>query len=272
MANTNQDSRPDLRDFDWIVVSTSAGKDSQAQLHVVCTEAAELGILDRVVAVHCDLKRAEWAGTRELAERQAARYGVRFEVVTRKQGDLVDHIRARGLWPSSTARYCTSDHKRGQVYTLLTQLAKESREAGTPRARMLNIIGYRAEESPARAKKEAKSYFLNKRASNGRREVWDWYPVISWTETQVWDLIRSEGLESHRAYALGMPRLSCVFCVFAPKAALELAGRHNPELLQTYVDLEDEMGHLFRKGFSIHEVQDAIKRDEAAEAVGTWED
>ena len=30
---------------------------------------------------------------------------------------------------------------------------------------------------------------------------------------------------------LGMPRLSCALCIFAPKEALLLAGYHNPALL-----------------------------------------
>lgn len=29
---------------------------------------------------------------------------------------------------------------------------------------------------------------------------------------------------------LGMPRLSCCFCIFSPRSALLLAGKHNPGL------------------------------------------
>jgi hypothetical protein len=36
-----------------------------------------------------------WPGTRELAERQARQYGVRFEVVKHKQGDLLDYLQKR---------------------------------------------------------------------------------------------------------------------------------------------------------------------------------
>jgi 3'-phosphoadenosine 5'-phosphosulfate sulfotransferase (PAPS reductase)/FAD synthetase len=80
---------PDLASYDWIVVASSGGKDSQAMLDLVAERAAAAGVAHRVVVVHADLGRVEWAGTRELAERQAAHYAVRFEVVRRPQGDLL---------------------------------------------------------------------------------------------------------------------------------------------------------------------------------------
>jgi len=52
-----------------------------------------------------------------------------------------------------------------------------------------------------------------------------------------------------------MPRLSCVFCVFAPKDALLIAGKHNPRLLDEYVALEEEVGHDFRHKFKIAEIK-----------------
>ena len=64
------------------------------------------------------------------------------------------------------------------------------------------------------------------------------------------------GVEYHKAYDLGMPRLSCIFCVFAPKAALKIAAKHNPELYNEYCRVEEKIGHTFRKGFSLSELKD----------------
>ena len=73
---------PTLRDYAWLVVNSSAGKDSQAMLDVVAQQAKSEEVLDRLVVVHADLGRVEWPGTRELAELQARPYGFRFEVVS----------------------------------------------------------------------------------------------------------------------------------------------------------------------------------------------
>jgi 3'-phosphoadenosine 5'-phosphosulfate sulfotransferase (PAPS reductase)/FAD synthetase len=258
---------PDLGDYDVILVNSSAGKDSQAMLDLVVERAEAAGVRDRLVVVHADLGRMEWGGTRELAEKQAAHYDLRFEVVTRAQGDLLSQVAARGKWPDAARRYCTSDHKRSQVYRLLTQLAAEVRGPLSLRgdarpARILNCMGLRAAESPARAKKAA--FGFDKMASNGRRHVDTWLPIFDWSEDDVWARIRESGVPHHRAYDLGMKRLSCVFCIFAPRAALIIAGRHNRDLLDSYVAVEQRIGHTFKKSLPIVEIRAAIERGDAA--------
>lgn len=270
--NANRDT---LNQADWVVINSSAGKDSQAMLDVVIEQADSLAIpRTRLVVAHADLGRMEWAGTCELAEEQAAHYGLRFEVVRRRTATgepqtLLEHVRARGRWPSSTTRYCTSDHKRGPVRTLLTRLAAETREAGkTTPAVIVNALGLRAEESPARAKRTA--WELDTKASNGRRTVWTWLPIHEWTTSQVWERIRASGVRHHPAYDLGMPRLSCCFCIFAPRPALVLAGRHDPELLDEYVEAERAIGHRFRVSLSLAEVREAVRAGEETAEVGGW--
>ena len=252
---------PDLATFDVLLVNSSAGKDSQAMLDYVVELATAAGVRDRIVVVHADLGQVEWAGTRELAEEQARHYGVRFVVVQRTKGDLLAQVEARGMWPDNKNRYCTSDQKRDQVAKLITQLTNEHL-GFYPRkiygaVRVLNCLGLRAQESPARKKKAALK--ANKRASNRNRTVTDWLPIHTWSVEQVWARITASGVRHHRAYDLGMGRLSCCFCVFAPKAALVLAGIHNPELLDRYVELETKINHTFTKALSIASVREAVR-------------
>lgn len=250
-------SAPALASYDVILVNSSAGKDSQAMLDYVIELADAAGVRDRVVVVHCDLGEVEWHGTRELAEEHAAHYGVRFEIVRRGQG-LLDQVAARGMWPDNKNRYCTSDHKRDQVAPLMTRLARELREAGLARpVRILNCQGIRAEESPEREKKTP--FQVDRRATNGRKHVDLWYPIFAWSLATVWARCLQAGTRHHYAYDLGMSRLSCCFCIFAPKHALELAGRHNPALLDRYVAVEAAIGHTFRKDLTLASVRAAVR-------------
>jgi 3'-phosphoadenosine 5'-phosphosulfate sulfotransferase (PAPS reductase)/FAD synthetase len=243
-----------LADFDVILLNSSAGKDSQAMLtHVVGLADAQGVSRDHLAVVHADLGRVEWEGTRALAERQAAHYGLRFEVVRRDLGDLLEQIEARGMFPSSTARYCTSDQKTSQVAKLMTRLSAEHRAqhpAGGP-MRILNCLGIRAQESPARAKKVP---YGRDAASNGRREVMRWLPIFEWSEERVWQTIRSSGVPYHPAYDEGMRRLSCVFCVLASDSDLRIAARLNPDLARVYTDLEVRIGHTFKAGRSLADI------------------
>ena len=253
-----EEQAPDLADFDVIIVNTSAGKDSQAMMDVVVEAARAAGVADRVVAFHADLGRVEWEGTVDLAREHADHYGLRLEVVARPQGDLLEHVRQRGMWPSATTRYCTSDHKRGQGRKVMTMLV---RELGLDRpAKVLNCMGFRREESPARAKKEAFRYDQPASGKGTVRQVWEWLPILDWSIDDVWRRIGEAGTRHHWAYDLGMPRLSCCFCVLASRSALVTAARHNPDLAAEYVAVEAEIGHRFRMDVSMAEVVEDAER------------
>jgi 3'-phosphoadenosine 5'-phosphosulfate sulfotransferase (PAPS reductase)/FAD synthetase len=257
-------STPDLTTYDWIVVNSSAGKDSQAMLDYVVELARKAKVLDRVVVVHADLGRVEWEGTSELAEEQANHYGLRFFKVSRPQGDLLEQIEARGMFPSSKARYCTSDHKRGQIQKVLVQLG---RETGGP-CRILNCLGLRADESSSRAKKA--TFEKNEAASTLTRTVDTWLPIHGWSVELVWARIYRSGVRYHRAYDLGMPRLSCCFCIFAPKSALMIAAQHNTALFGEYLRVEASIGHTFRVDLSLADVKKALDAGEGAGVVADW--
>lgn len=288
---------PDLHAYDRVLVSSSGGKDSQAMLDYVVELAERFGYArERIVVVHADLGRVEWKGTRGLAEAQARHYGLRFEVVSRiggtspggrtadapyakgeRFGDLLDHVERRKRWPGpGRARYCTSDHKRGPIRALITRLHREHGERAP--FRLLSCMGLRAEESPNREKMAqlvagAAPGKASRECLTKTQHVDTWLPIHLWTEVQVWDRIRRSRVPHHPAYDAGMPRLSCVFCVFAPRAALLIAGRHNPELLDEYVRVEREINHTFRHGFAIADVKAALDAGadvDTRELHGAW--
>jgi 3'-phosphoadenosine 5'-phosphosulfate sulfotransferase (PAPS reductase)/FAD synthetase len=257
-----------LNDYSLICVSSSAGKDSQAMLDVVCEHARAQGVLDRVVVMHADLGEAEWPGTLDLAAAQAARYGVRFETCRREQ-PLLEGIRARGRWPSAAQRYCTSSWKRDELNKLIRALTRELPATGRP-PKVLSLIGLRAQESRARACKPAT--VVNARVSNSLRHVDEHLPLLKWTIDDVWARIRSSATADlvHPAYAHGMSRLSCVFCVFAPKRELVVAARHNPALFARYLAAEGEMDHTFRQNLSLVDIAVALQSGEAPDPPEAW--
>lgn len=265
---------PNLADYDIILINTSAGKDSQAMMGYVMQLAREAGVADLVHAVHADLGRVEWEGTKDLAAEHAAHYGIRLHVIKRPQGDLLEHVEQRRMWPDSQNRYCTSDHKRGQIAKVITALVQERKAIwgamGQRRqVRILNCLGMRAQESPARSK--LVPFEVDERNTNGRKLVHTWLPIHSWTVDQVWARNRAEGTRHHRAYDLGMPRLSCCFCIFAPKAALVIAGKANPALLDEYVRVEATIGHTFRQDLTLASVREAVRSgDPVVQAAGDW--
>ncbi|WP_431770861.1 phosphoadenosine phosphosulfate reductase family protein [Streptomyces cucumeris] len=251
------DPVPDLARAHRIVISNSGGKDSIVAMDEGVRLADEAGVRDRIVVLHIDLGRTprghsvEWPGTVDLARRQAAHYELPFAVRRMtKWPSLLHRIRARGQFPHLMTRFCTSE-KRGVARRFMTEQVNALGLSGRP-ARIVHIMGFRAEESRARARRPAVE--ADHRASNGRRTVTQWYPVLRWSEAEVWQRIRDRGLPYHWAYDAGMSRLSCSLCVLASVPDLECAAGLRPELAREYADLETEMGVPFRRELSMAEV------------------
>jgi 3'-phosphoadenosine 5'-phosphosulfate sulfotransferase (PAPS reductase)/FAD synthetase len=249
---------PDLAGYDAIIVNSSAGKDSQAALDVVAHAADQARVLHRVVVLHADLGDVEWPGVPQLAAVQAAHYGLRLAIRRREQNGLLDLIRGRGRWPSSLARYCTSATKRQPARRFMTE---HVRALGLHRpARILNVLGLRAEESHHRAQQSPLARDAG--ASNlTRRHVDTWLPIHTLTTGQVWQRIRASAVPHHSAYDHGMRRLSCSICPLAARADIVRACQLRPDLARTYRDLEDTLGVPLRPRLSI--------RDAYAEAAAT---
>ncbi|MFE4662556.1 phosphoadenosine phosphosulfate reductase family protein [Streptomyces hydrogenans] len=237
---------------DAIVVSTSGGKDSLVCGDRVVTLAAEAGCLDKVVLVHADLgEESEWPGVRELAQRQAERWGVRFLVV-KAEGGLLGLVEKRGMWPDAARRLCTASLKRDKIGPLFKQIT--------------DALGLDGQTLILSA--------LDMRASNGRRMVLTWHPVLELTEAAVWRRIADAALEYHPVYDALIPRLSCVFCVLAGRdvlvRAVRLCWALGLDLPTRYVALEEHIGHRFREKLSIADIVAEATLAEAEEGPLIW--
>ncbi|MEU0941160.1 phosphoadenosine phosphosulfate reductase family protein [Embleya sp. NPDC005971] len=271
---------PDLAQYDVILVNLSGGKDSQVALAVTMEAAVRAGVAHRVVCVHADLGEMEWAGTAFLARVHAVANGVtRFEVVRREIPDgngtrhetLLQYAQRRRMWPSSKARWCTSDLKRGPIHRLYTRIVAEIDPVRIGRAvRLLNVMGMRAAESPARLK--LAPYRHDAAASNGRRHVDTWLPIHAMSTEEVWERIYASDIPYSDVYdstpgardRQGMSRLSCIFCVLSSRRDLVLAARREPELADRYVRVEQEIGHDFRYREPMSAIREEAQRQTAA--------
>lgn len=264
---------PDLDSYDIIELSSSGGKDSQAMIFHVAKLLRERSLLERGVVAHADLGRVEWRETVDVAAAQANLAGLPFVMRSRKQGDLLEHIVELGKFPTPTQRFCTADHKRQQLLAIMTDLAKAHRQQRGLRpsapVRILNCVGLRAEESPARD--HAQPFKPNARGTSSRKIIDMWLPVHHWTLAEVWQEVHESGAPIHPAYAAGFPRASCRLCIYMNRKAVARAAKLHPELAAEYAAAEAKTGHRFRKDFSIAEVIADVEAGRAGdEPVPPW--
>ena len=217
-----------------VSISTSGGKDSQAMTILL----ARIVPRDQLVAVHAPLGEIEWPGTIDhiLATLPEGVPLILASVASGKT--LLDRVEERRMWPSNSIRWCTSDYKTGPIQRELRRYLKAHPRFG---GRVVNAMGMRADESPARARKIP--WRRNERMSVAGREVFDWLPVFDFSTDDVFRVIRDAAQSPHWAYTAGMSRLSCCFCILASRADLRWAAELRPSLYRRYAELEDRIGH-----------------------------
>ena len=211
-------------------VNHSGGKDSQAMLAYIREHVPAR----QIVVVHAELPEVEWDG---VIDHIRATIGDLPLVITRARRTLLQMIEERGMFPSPQQRQCTSDLKRGPIERAIRHHLKAHPEFN---GLVVNCMGMRAQESASRSK--LTTFKLSAKNSVAGREWYDWLPIHDLTALQVFAMIANAGQEPHWAYAAGMTRLSCCFCIMASQADLTTAARLNPTLYKRYVQLERKTG------------------------------
>lgn len=259
-----------------VALSMSGGKDSQAMASATLKWLETTQRTNRVVAIHADLGRAEWHDTDDVLRAQCERMGLELVVTQRTKGDLLQRIQdraaqvgdSRPFWPSSAARYCTSDLKRDPIDKVLRTLGPL----------VISVEGVRAEESRARAAKPC--WEPRKRITTQGREALTWRPIHEWSEGDVWSELGTTRAElqsrrwvyaegdadtalldwpAHPAYVKGNERLSCSLCILASRGDLENGARENPAYLAELVALEERYGWTFTADTSLTELAASLE-------------
>lgn len=213
------------------VINHSAGKDSQGMAIML----QRIIPANQLLVIHADLGGVEWEGN--VDHIRATLPELPLIVCRNENKTFLQMVERRGKFPSPQQRQCTSDLKRGPIEREIRRHLKANPRFG---GLVVNCMGMRAQESSSRAK--LRTFKLNEGNSVAGREWYDWLPIHELTTEQVFRTIRDAGQEPHWAYAQGMTRLSCCFCIMASQADLKTAARLKPELYRTYVDLEKRLG------------------------------
>ena len=140
-------------------------------------------------------------------------------------------IRKKKMLPLCNVRYCCA-------------ILKEQAGAGT-----VTLIGIRAAESSRRARRnevEIKGYkfsgsldqFNNYRETqvgcvNGKDKVLI-SPIFRWTDSDVWNFIRSQNIPYCKLYNEGFTRIGCMFCPMATPRTKKIELQKYPGVVRAY--------------------------------------
>jgi len=212
------DSRKDHRiDFARapIIVNVSGGKDSSALLLWIKAHYPN----NPITALYNNTG-FEHPGILEYIQNMTSQMEVPLVVLD--SPGLLNVVEARGLIPGFGCRYCTRALK-------MNPAAKWIRR-NYPEGKVINCFGFRAEESPTRAKKEILTSYDD--LCTHKREVLNFSPLLDWTTYDVVKLVESQGFKLFHTYKY-LSRLSCRYCFLAGKHDREAIKLNDPEAFET---------------------------------------
>jgi len=216
-----------------LVINFSGGKDSCAMLAYLC--ARYPNVPKHVVFADTGWEHTnaeEWC--RGIVE---GVFGLPLHVVRNSRKDFFDMVLHRGKFPGMQTRQCTSDLKRGPIETWIRQNVADPV--------VINCLGLRSEESPARAK--APRLARNRRQCNSRRTVWNWLPIQDWTEQQVREYLQIKGIPLHPVYQY-LNRFSCQVCIYMSDHDLRQTAANNRQALERIAEIEARIGFTMFDG------------------------
>ena len=261
-----------------LVISISGGKDSDTMLYDLVTWYSLNRFPGKLMAVHADLGRVEHPESLPQCRAVCQALGIPLHVVKRDIDLLDGWIKRRATldaqgkhdkphWSSSAARYCTSDWKRSPIDKFI-------RNQFPSDATVICAIGLRAEESPARKKRESLTLRTGCQAPTKNRVVYNWLPIQRYSLEDVWATIGyslselkalqedyqtalktddkdaiwvlENTFRAHIAYLRGNDRVSCVFCVLAGSSPdWRIGAIHHPDHYRELVNQELSTGFSF---------------------------
>lgn len=274
---------PALDSYDRIIVAMSTGKDSLACHLKLKEEGADPSkiewwhhdvdgaegstLMDWPVTRSYGIKLAEALGIplyfswkeggfeREMCRNEAPTARNHFETPDgiRSAGGNSSKIGTRMRFPQVSAdlsvRWCSSYLK---IDVASTAINNQERFLNR---RTLFVTGERAQESAARAKyKTFEPHRTDLRHSPRKfRHVDHWRPIHSWSEEQVWDIIRRHGVICHPAYYAGFGRVSCMNCIFMSNNQAATIHHHAPERLDRLAKYEKRFGCTIHRTLGVLE-------------------
>lgn len=134
--------------------------------------------------------------------------------------------------PTMLHRWCCALFKEtaGVGYVVLTGVRKEE---SSKRAKYENVAKF------GKSKKDLESVDLDKMEENefrcvGGKDKYMVYPILEWTEKDVWDFIALRGLPVNPCYKTHK-RVGCVFCPFTKAKYIRAYCETHPELKAAFI-------------------------------------
>jgi 3'-phosphoadenosine 5'-phosphosulfate sulfotransferase (PAPS reductase)/FAD synthetase len=217
------------------IVSISGGKDSTALLLWALNNLTE-DPSNEIIPVFCDTGW-EHKNTYEYLEYLEKELNIKIIRLQNELGGMREVALHKGFMPNRIMKYCTFEFK---IKPFKKFIYENFVSKGID---FITLVGVRREESETRADYEC---FAVERETYKRKVFYvkRLIPLAYWTEDEVFDYIKDNGIEVNQIYKKGSKRAGCYPCINARKSEIQ---NLEPEYVKRVRDLEREISEKIGK-------------------------
>lgn len=229
-----------------LIITTSGGKDSDVCLHL----AQAAGINYEVQHNHTTADAPETVRhvreTFRRLEEKGIKCTINWPTYRGQPVTMWSLIPQKLMPPTRLVRYCCAVLKEqgGKDRMICTGVRwAESTYRKNGRAAFEKIHRDKHKVILVNDNDECRKLFENCQIK-GKRTV---NPIIDWTDSEVWDYIRSEKVETNPVYCEGWHRVGCIGCPMARRKGREAEFARWPTYQQAYIRAFDKMNEYRRE-------------------------
>ena len=178
-----------------------------------------------------EVVKTKWVDEGSVTESQAQEIA---ELLKPTGIPFLDLCLWKGRFPSTRARFCSSELKHAPIDSWMLNIAKQGR--------VISWQGVRADESPSRAKLQKIEW--------GEYGSIIYRPILNWTAAQVFKKHFDCGVEPNPLYKDGMGRVGCMPCIHGNKKELAQIALRFPEEVARVSEWERLVSSVSKRGTS----------------------
>ena len=237
-----------------LVVTYSGGKDSDVLLNLALKSGVEFEVSHSVTTVDAPQTNRHVNKVFSKLKEQGIKAYKRLPKYKGESTNMFDLIAKKGIPPTRLIRYCCDVFKESTEKNRVVALGVRAAES----TKRMNRDTF---STWANGNKSKVKYFKQEhveevfRNAKEQDEVWDCTlvttarkhktiivnPIYEWSDSDIWDYIRENGIEYNELYNMGYKRVGCILCPLAKRSEKQRDIITFPSYKQRYIKAFEKM-------------------------------
>lgn len=156
-------------------------------------------------------------------------------IIDRPKRTFLQLCKDKKMLPTRVARFCCAELKESQGGGMVTLIGiRRAESAKRAKRNEVELAGHKFSGTLDQFNRE-KEVDTQCMARYGKKDKIIVAPIIEWSDKDVWDFIKGNGIEYCKLYDEGWKRIGCLFCPMARKSEMRMCKERYPKYKEAII-------------------------------------